>query len=136
MPQKAVSAKKDVPPSLPRAAVHSELKDARVCLGCCQARRLTFHHLIPKKLHRRQHFRRHFSKQALNHGVMLCRPCHAGVHRLYDEMSLGKSLNTMAALLADVRLQKHFAWVAKLRIRDEAADEKSGASKQRAFINR
>jgi hypothetical protein len=42
----------------------------------------------------------------------------------------------MAAFLADVRLQKHFAWVAKLRIRDEAADEKSGASKQRTFINR
>jgi len=50
---------------------------------------------------------------------MLCRPCHAGVHRLFDEMMLAKSLNTAASLLAEPRLQKHFAWVAKLRIKAE-----------------
>ena len=41
------------------------------------------------------------------------------VHRLFDEMTLAKSLNTAATLLNDPRLQKHFAWVAKLRIKAE-----------------
>ena len=84
--------------------------------ACCQRQvPLTFHHLIPKKVHRRAYFRRHFTKEALNQGVRVCRLCHRGIHREYDEMTLAKTLNSLAALLADGKLSKHFAWVSKQR---------------------
>ena len=90
---------------------------SKVCAGCRQHRQLTFHHLIPKKLHRRVHFRRRYSKAQLNVGVDVCRDCHKGIHRLYDEMTLAKRFSSSEMLLGDPALQKHFAWVAKLRIR-------------------
>ncbi len=120
MSEKSVSTQDGLPEGSPQGARKTDLKSHSTCLGCGQPRRLTFHHLIPKKLHRRQRFKRRFSKRHLNEGVMMCRPCHAGVHRLFDEMTLGQSLNTVPALLAEPRLQKHFAWVAKLRIKAES----------------
>ena len=119
MPQKRVSTQSGLPAGGLGGGRKTDLKSRVTCVGCGQSRRLTFHHLIPKKLHRRPHFRRHYSKADLNQGVMMCRPCHVGVHRLFDEMTLAKSMNTAAALLNDLRLQKHFAWVAKLRIKAE-----------------
>ena len=119
MPQKRISSQDALPAGGLLSASKTDLKARVTCVGCGQFRRLTFHHLIPKKLHRRPHFRRHYSKADLNQGVMMCRPCHVGVHRLFDEMTLAKSMNTAAALLNDPRLQKHFAWVAKLRIKAE-----------------
>jgi len=84
--------------------------------ACCQRRvPLTFHHLIPKKVHRRAYFRRHLSKEALKQGVRVCRLCHRGIHREYDEMTLAKTLNSLPALLADGKLSKHFEWVSKQR---------------------
>jgi hypothetical protein len=88
----------------------------KVCAGCCQHRQLTFHHLIPKKLHRRAHFRRRYTKAELNVGIEVCRDCHKGIHRLYDEMTLAKQFGSSDRLLGDPALQKHFAWVSKLRI--------------------
>jgi len=76
---------------------------------------LTFHHLIPRKLHRRSHFRRHYDKEALNRGIHICLDCHRAIHRRYDEMTLGRSLNTLEALQADPDLARHFAWVARQR---------------------
>jgi len=119
MPQKRVSMQAGLPAEGLLSASKTDLKAHVTCVGCGQSRRLTFHHLIPKKLHRRPHYKRHYSKAELNQGVMMCRPCHAGVHRLFDEMTLAKSLKTAATLLNDPRLQKHFAWVAKLRIKAE-----------------
>ena len=90
--------------------------DARSACPCCGRRQpLTLHHLIPKKLHRRPHFRKRYSRDVLANGVMICRACHDGIHRLYNEMQLGKRLNTLAALLADEPLRRHFDWVARQR---------------------
>jgi 5-methylcytosine-specific restriction endonuclease McrA len=86
-----------------------------VCATCQQERSLTFHHLIPKKLHRRNHFKRSYSKEALSQGVYVCRPCHDGIHRLFDEMTLAKQFASLSALLADESLGRHFGWVAKQR---------------------
>jgi len=83
------------------------------CLLCQRESHLTFHHLIPRKLHRRNHFKKHYNKAALNQGIMICRACHSGIHRLYDEMTLGKQFNTLEALQHDEALAKHVAWVAK-----------------------
>jgi len=78
---------------------------------------LTFHHLIPRKVHRRPHFRRRYDRETLNAGVMVCRRCHRGIHRLYDEMTLAKSYASLEALLEDEQLANHFRWVAKQKER-------------------
>ncbi|MEO1035350.1 MAG: hypothetical protein AAFX44_07315 [Pseudomonadota bacterium] len=87
------------------------------CPCCGRQQPLTFHHLIPRKLHRRPHFRRHYDRATLAAGIMICRACHDGIHRLYDEMHLGKHLNTPDLLLADPALKRHFGWVARQRRR-------------------
>lgn len=78
---------------------------------------LTFHHLIPRKMHRRAWFKRHFDRDVLNSGIMICRKCHSGIHKHYDEMALGKHFYTLELLLADDKLSRHFEWVARQRER-------------------
>ena len=85
------------------------------CALCEREVALTFHHLIPRKVHRRTRFRRQYSRETLNEGVMLCRLCHRGVHRLYDEMTLATRLNTLDALQLDEAVQRHVVWVRKQR---------------------
>ncbi len=90
---------------------------AKTCPLCGRACALTKHHLIPKKLHRRVHFKKHFARAELDRCVMVCRKCHNGIHDLYDEMRLAKDFNSLEALQADADLQRHFAWVAKQKVR-------------------
>lgn len=77
---------------------------------------LTFHHFIPRKVHRRTFFRKHFSKAELASGVMVCRRCHDGIHSLYDEMTLARQFSSLQSLLADPGLCRHFQWVSKQRV--------------------
>ena len=83
------------------------------CPLCERRAALTFHHLIPRKLHRRQHFLKHYTREERNAGAMICRQCHDGIHKLFDEMTLGKRLNTLAALREEPSLMRHFQWVAR-----------------------
>ena len=83
---------------------------------CCGRRLpLTFHHLIPRKLHRRRHFRKHYSSRVLARGVYVCRDCHDAIHRTYSEMELARDFATVSALLEDAALRKHFDWLARQR---------------------
>ncbi|NMH60810.1 HNH endonuclease [Alteromonas ponticola] len=86
-----------------------------VCPCCHRRAYLTFHHLIPKKMHRRTFFRKN-KKEEFDEGIMICRQCHNGIHKFYSEMELAKRLNSLAAILADELLAVHFAWVAKQKI--------------------
>ncbi|MEM7193858.1 MAG: HNH endonuclease [Pseudomonadota bacterium] len=83
------------------------------CELCLQKRSLTFHHLIPRKLHRRSHFRKHYSRDTLNNGIFICRICHRGLHRLHDEMTLGKAFNSIGKILGDDAVARHIRWSAK-----------------------
>ena len=83
------------------------------CALCQRETTLTFHHLIPRKMHRRARFRKEHEREALNRGIDICGRCHKGVHRLHDEMTLGRDLNTLEALAADPAVARHVAWVAK-----------------------
>ncbi|WP_296460960.1 hypothetical protein [Rubinisphaera sp.] len=83
------------------------------CPCCRRETLLTFHHLIPQKMHRRPHFQKRYSKEELNRGICVCRLCHNGIHDRFDEMTLAKNFSTYELLMADDSLQKHFAWVAK-----------------------
>ena len=86
------------------------------CATCGRRTRLTFHHLIPRKMHRRAYFRRNFSREELNRGIRVCRSCHTGIHRSFDEMTLAKHYASLETLLADERLARHFAWVARQKV--------------------
>lgn len=86
------------------------------CPLCRRECDLTFHHLIPRKLHRRTYFRKHFTKDALHRGINICRPCHNGIHRLYDEMQLAKCFSSLQALQDDVAVQRHCGWVARQKV--------------------
>jgi len=83
------------------------------CLLCGRSTLLTFHHLIPRKMHRRAWFQKHFRREELASGIFICALCHKGIHKTYDEMTLGKQFNSPARLLQDETLQRHFAWVAR-----------------------
>jgi Na+-translocating ferredoxin:NAD+ oxidoreductase RnfC subunit len=87
------------------------------CSLCGRDADLTFHHLFPRKIHRRKRFQKAHSKEELNQGIHICRPCHCGIHKYYDEMTLATRLNTLEKLLRDENLQRHFRWVARQRIK-------------------
>ena len=76
---------------------------------------LTAHHLILRKLHRRKHFKKNYAKADLQNTALICRDCHSGLHKLHDEMQLGKTLNTVEKLLRDPQVKKHVEWVARKR---------------------
>ena len=83
------------------------------CSLCSRRTELTFHHLIPRKVHRRRYFRKHLDRETLQSGIRVCHLCHRGLHRLYDEMTLAKRLSTLEALRADPAVQRHSRWVRK-----------------------
>ncbi|MFK7830696.1 MAG: hypothetical protein AB8B57_13045 [Congregibacter sp.] len=85
----------------------------RYCATCKRETALTFHHLIPRKVQRRRFFQRSFDRLELQRGIFVCRPCHVGIHRRFDEMTLGKHYNELDALQSDAILCRHFAWVAR-----------------------
>jgi 5-methylcytosine-specific restriction endonuclease McrA len=83
------------------------------CALCLRKVALTFHHLIPKKVHRRTYFRKHVSRDVLAQGIYVCRKCHSGIHQVYDEMLLAKEFNTLQKLSASQELARHVAWVSR-----------------------
>lgn len=87
------------------------------CEMCGREQPLTEHHLIPRAVHGKKFFRRQFTREEMtNRRISICRKCHKGIHRIIpDEKELARDFNTKDALLADERIAKHVAWVAKQR---------------------
>lgn len=83
------------------------------CELCRRPTNLTFHHLIPRKLHKRKRFAKTYTREQLNEGLMLCHRCHKGLHKLYNETELGSLFNNLEALQNDPQVMKHVAWVAR-----------------------
>ncbi|MGB1142663.1 MAG: hypothetical protein ACPG1A_17315, partial [Halioglobus sp.] len=77
--------------------------------------KLTFHHLIPKKLHRRTRFKREYNKEFLARGLYVCRDCHDGIHSTYSELELAQRFQTPEAIVEDPDLARHFAWLSRQR---------------------
>lgn len=86
------------------------------CPLCKREVPLTLHHLIPKKLHRRTRFKKTYSREDLNQGVLICRLCHNGIHTHYDEMTLAKEFTSFDKLRADPNIRRHSNWVAKQKV--------------------
>ncbi|MCC5945840.1 MAG: hypothetical protein JJT94_12995 [Bernardetiaceae bacterium] len=86
------------------------------CQLCQREKNLTFHHLIPRKLHRKKFFLKLFTKSYMQtHGLNLCRKCHSTLHQFYDEKTLGLEYNTLEKLQKDEKINRYLAWVVKTR---------------------
>ena len=96
-------------------SLHRRGARAGDCPLCRRTTALTFHHLIPKKMHRRRFFQKTYNRQQLAAGIYICRQCHNGIHTLFDEMTLAKHFNSLERLLLDEPLLKHCRWVARQR---------------------
>ncbi len=86
-----------------------------VCELCGRLTSLTFHHLIPRRVHRRLRFLKRFGKEEMqSRGLEICRLCHSGIHDLIpNELELAEKFNTKELLLSHEGIVKHIAWVAK-----------------------
>ena len=62
---------------------------------------LTFHHLIPIKVHSSAYFRKNYSREDLEQGVDLCWLFHRGIHRLFEQMTLAREFSSLDALQAN-----------------------------------
>jgi len=72
------------------------------------------HHLIPRACHRRNWFRKRYSREQMQTTVDLCSDCHSAVHDLIpDERELGRSYFTVELLTAHPAVAKFLTWVRK-----------------------
>ena len=100
-----------IPEDLPGAADETEPTG---CELCGRDKPLSFHHLIPRKCHRKKWFQRHFSRAEMQtRGLDLCRDCHRPLPRPFTEQELGRHYNTREALLEQEEIRKFMAWVKK-----------------------
>ncbi|KAI9359968.1 hypothetical protein DFJ73DRAFT_92401 [Zopfochytrium polystomum] len=84
------------------------------CELCDREMVLTFHHLIPRAVHRK--LRRQFAQAEMDHrGAWLCRPCHSAVHRLFNHERLGRELNTVERLMEEEAVQRWVRYAEKQR---------------------
>jgi len=99
----------------PPVRIDADGRRLATCELCGRDQPLTFHHLIPRKNHRKARFQRRYSKSELRtRGLYLCRPCHLGIHDLIpDETELGERYHTKELLLAHEGIARHVAWVGR-----------------------
>ncbi len=83
------------------------------CLLCGRDMPLTFHHLIPRTTHKKLLKRNLYTPKELNHGIMVCRPCHSAIHKLIDEETMAQEFNTLEKLESYEPVQKWVAYAAK-----------------------
>mmetsp|Transcript_79414 Transcript_79414/g.256714 ORF Transcript_79414/g.256714 Transcript_79414/m.256714 type:complete len:166 (-) Transcript_79414:51-548(-) len=89
-----------------------QLQEGR-CDMCQRQKLLTFHHLIPKDVHATYLKKRlppgidgEPTKLFLNsYGTMVCRQCHAFIHRLVPNPELAKDFNTLQKILDNPKVQ-------------------------------
>ena len=83
---------------------------------CQREKPLSFHHLIPRKMHRRKNFLKEFGKKEMKkRGINVCRKCHSTIHKFWDEKTLGEKYNTKEKLMETEEMQKFVAWVKKVK---------------------
>jgi hypothetical protein len=98
--------------------------DKEACQMCERSMPLTFHHLFPKKIHRRlqeRTYKGHSESKGIpkedlrTSGIMICRPCHSALHRNYDHDHLAKQLSSLEAILDDKKMKDWISFAAKQR---------------------
>jgi len=87
------------------------------CMLCERETHLTFHHLIPRKAHKRKSFRKRYRAADLQKGIDICRLCHNAIHKFYDEMWIARNLNTLQLLKQNSLMARHIQWARKQRVK-------------------
>lgn len=90
--------------------------EKQACELCQRRAPLTFHHLIPRKVHRRARFQKHYTPEQLQQGIWVCYPCHRAIHKRHDEMTLALQFNRLDQLISDPDLAAHITWVKKQKV--------------------
>lgn len=108
-----------------------ELPDYSSCDMCERHMKLTFHHLIPKALHRKYIKKNRLPSNLTaepgfkmgaflgNFGAYLCRPCHSAVHRCEPNRALAEEYNTIDRLLAHPKIGAWAAFNSKQKVREK-----------------
>jgi len=87
------------------------VKSKIICELCGTKNICTFHHLIPRCLHTNKWFRRNFTREQMNEGIMVCKyTCHREIHNLENNKNLGKYYNTKKLLLSHFLINKYIKW--------------------------
>ncbi|MEC8278385.1 MAG: hypothetical protein VXZ96_12750 [Myxococcota bacterium] len=85
------------------------------CCLCLRELALTFHHLIPKTLHKKRWVKSQFSDLERQQGIWVCRNCHDAIHRFITHKDLAQNFRTLDSLMAHDGLKKHIRWAKKQR---------------------
>lgn len=80
------------------------------CVLCKRYLKLTFHHLVPKLMHKRRWVKEQFTPQQLHDGIWVCKSCHTAIHRFIDHGTLAKSFHTVEQLQGHSDLAKFVRW--------------------------
>ena len=76
--------------------------------------KLTRHHLIPRKRHRRRSCQQRFDREEMKDRIaMLCGPCHRTIHANLSEQELEAAYNTLEDLAQHPAISKFVSWVRK-----------------------
>lgn len=87
------------------------MKERMVCELCqCEVPKLTRHHLIPKKLHRKNWFKKRYTWEQMQQTVDLCVACHKEIHTYLDHKELGQSYNTLEKLQSHEGVKRYVKW--------------------------
>ncbi len=87
------------------------MDNAIVCELCeCEEEELTKHHLIPKKLHRKNWVKKIYTTDQLHQTISLCKNCHQEIHRFIPHNDMGKTFNTLSSLLSHPQVSKYVKW--------------------------
>ena len=91
------------------------------CELCERSQPLTFHHSIPRTLHKKRWVRSRFPAEALHVGVWLCRDCHDAIHRFIDHRTLAESHRSVEQLRSHPDVARFVAWIRTQRGRRRTA---------------
>jgi hypothetical protein len=102
-----------------------ESKKINNCLLCEREWPLTFHHLIPKTLHKKKWYQKNYTHEEMQEGVDLCEDCHEAIHDFISEKDLGKHYNSLAKLQQHPKVKNFTKWVSKRGGRHKSHRSKS-----------
>ena len=85
------------------------------CVLCNRSLPLTFHHVIPKLIHKRRWVRQQHSSEQLQEGIWVCKPCHSAIHRFIDHAELARSFHTVEQLKSHEDLGPYIRWSSNQR---------------------
>ena len=85
------------------------------CVLCQRDLPLTFHHVIPRFVHKKRWVKKAFTAEQLQEGLWMCRPCHSAIHRFIGHADLARQYRTVADLLGHEQVHRYVLWSRKQR---------------------